>query len=247
MSQFVMKFICGFYEGKHWISLYLFVFDRISECPLCKKRFMSRLNGPLHLSADDFPSSSEANENDIVDEHAEHVAEETNNDCERQVGRDDPNQQNKDQSDEQNENTHGIMDGEPPRKCHVRDRSKSVHEWIQNDANTQNESSTNIQQAAVRQRCNSIPPIKNTIGCKANGRNRGRDYDRNVILALDDWNPPVHDLAPRRSDRIRRTTQRYNIAEVKCFVCKKKYRQDISMNFFDERIACSFKCLRNVI
>lgn len=194
----------------------MFLFRRLSKCPLCQKRLISRLNGPLHLNVDDFPASTSANRN----------------------------QQSKEQSVEQN----GIMDNEPLGKH--RERAKSMceqhGEQLQNVANhaatTQIEPLENVQRAAHRGRSHSFPPINSTVGCKTTGRN----YDRNVTLASDDSDPPVQNFAWRRqSDRVRNNVQRYNLAEIKCFVCKKKFRVDVPIKFFDGRVACSFKCLRD--
>lgn len=72
-------------------------------------------------------------------------------------------------------------------------------------------------------------------------------YDRNVRIARDEIHQAgQEDEFVRKSERISIPVKRYNVGEVECFVCKKKFREDVSIEFYERNIACSFACFRQV-
>lgn len=74
-------------------------------------------------------------------------------------------------------------------------------------------------------------------------RRKTIDYVRNVRIPRDltEQNPPI---APRRSNRIAASIQHFNYGAVKCVVCKKTFRENIAISFYDGNIVCSFDCYR---
>lgn len=69
-------------------------------------------------------------------------------------------------------------------------------------------------------------------------------YNKNVRIKRGEELPNNTNRIIRRSGRISKTVQRYNIGEIVCFICKKKYRADISIDHYDGNIACSLKCFK---
>lgn len=49
---------------------------------------------------------------------------------------------------------------------------------------------------------------------------------------------------PRRSNRIKVPTNRFNYGTVFCCVCKKQFRQDIPLNLYTGSIVCSIECFK---
>lgn len=76
--------------------------------------------------------------------------------------------------------------------------------------------------------------------------NANRSYDRHVIISQDPVHDPVdngHDNGRRRPIRARTEVERYNVADVMCCICGKKFRESIPVKFYGGKIACSLRCL----
>lgn len=75
------------------------------------------------------------------------------------------------------------------------------------------------------------------------GRRQKRVQSARNIRILRDPDDVVDDVVERRrSKRISIPTKPYNVGTVQCFVCKKRFRQDIAVEYYNENIACSFSC-----
>lgn len=79
-------------------------------------------------------------------------------------------------------------------------------------------------------------------------RGRGRAYDKNVRInftsgATQNVSP---EILLRRSPRVKIPVAKFNVGELKCFVCKKTFRQDLSIKHYAGNIACSFACFKKV-
>lgn len=70
-----------------------------------------------------------------------------------------------------------------------------------------------------------------------------RDYDRNVCMGdkgqLDD-----EQITVRRSDRKMDPVKQYNLGELKCCICKVRFREDVDIKFYDGATVCSIKCFK---
>lgn len=53
------------------------------------------------------------------------------------------------------------------------------------------------------------------------------------------------DFAVRRSKRKTTQVKMYNVAELKCSVCHKNYRENIPLGTYDGSIICSIECFKN--
>lgn len=77
-------------------------------------------------------------------------------------------------------------------------------------------------------------------------RQRRVQSARNIRIARESGDFPEY-LVPRyRLRRVSTPIKPYNIAEVKCFVCKKKFRQDVALEHYAGNFACSFICFRKI-
>lgn len=89
---------------------------------------------------------------------------------------------------------------------------------------------------------NEVKPGRRTL------RRARTEYDRNVRINRN-WLNQRNELQPnqlfRRSGRVSKAVELFNISEIVCFVCKRKYRENqlvSRFNHFRKNIACSFKC-----
>lgn len=79
-------------------------------------------------------------------------------------------------------------------------------------------------------------------------RGQGCVYDRNVRINHDSaaiQNVPAGSLL-RRSPRVKTPVKLFNVGELKCFVCRKTFRQDLTIEHYTGNIACSFACFKKV-
>lgn len=202
---------------------------------------MSRLNGPLHLNVDNFQSNVNiSDDNEPLEER-------------RAVSRERSQSMNEANVTETASNTitnHMTNHVTNNHANNIGDEhlegSRAVSREQLLVSNAQIGPSTSVKRGVSmtvpRGRSKSIPANKSTTGLKTTGQN----YDRNVVLAQDDLNSSAHDFVPRRhSVRVSKTVQMYNLAEIKCFICEKKFCEAVPVKFFDGRIACSLKCLQN--
>lgn len=79
------------------------------------------------------------------------------------------------------------------------------------------------------------------------------EYDRDVRINRGWLDQPRNELQPnqplRRSVRVSKPVEHFNISEIVCFVCKRKYRENhlvSRFNHIDRYIACSFRCFAKV-
>lgn len=55
----------------------------------------------------------------------------------------------------------------------------------------------------------------------------------------------IKDVSLRRSSRVSVPVKNYNCGQVRCSVCGRTFRDDISVEHYTARIVCSFNCFNN--
>lgn len=73
-------------------------------------------------------------------------------------------------------------------------------------------------------------------------RQKRANSARNIRIARDPGDVVEDNTTSRRSHRISMPTKPYNVGNVECFICKRSFRQDISLEYYSGNIACSFSC-----
>lgn len=68
-------------------------------------------------------------------------------------------------------------------------------------------------------------------------------YDRNVRMGQQP-SEENNEMVLRRTTRNSVPVKNFNYGAVKCFVCKKTFREDVSIEYYSGNIVCSFECFR---
>lgn len=73
-----------------------------------------------------------------------------------------------------------------------------------------------------------------------------KTYDRNVRIErpVENVKTNTETSQSRRSKRISVPVKRYNCGVVVCCVCKKKFRDDVSIEYYTDGSVCSVECLK---
>lgn len=98
------------------------------------------------------------------------------------------------------------------------------------------------------------------LASKRKSRLKSVSYDRNVRIDRGKFLGPstsqnmvsvpptaIAVLPPRRSSRISKPVNRINYGLITCFVCKKTFRNDVSMMQNMGPVACSFNCFKKAL
>lgn len=72
-------------------------------------------------------------------------------------------------------------------------------------------------------------------------RSKSMVYDRNVQIGGKP-SEENNGIILRRSTRNSVPVKHFNYGAVKCFVCKKIFREDVSIEYYSGNIVCSFEC-----
>lgn len=238
---------------------------------------MPRSNIPLHLSLDTnginqgadrqqaFQNVAQQDNEDNADEVADNVGQLVNEGDQQQQNQADQNdaqQGNEDAANEDSDNDGQFANEGDHQQQNQADRNDAQ----QGNEDVADEDAGNIHQAANHE-LSSLANRSVNISVNANiladnvshsirhgHRNRRRirgQYDRNVQINRDFQIEPTSEMDSnqpiRRSNRIPKAVKRFNIGEIACFVCKKKFRaqkENIPLEDFDQYIACSFECIR---
>lgn len=96
--------------------------------------------------------------------------------------------------------------------------------------------------AAFRNRSKSM----NLDRIQPGRRQRRVQSVRNIRIAREPDDVPEYDVNRHRLRRVSKPIKPYNIAVVKCFVCKRSFREDISLEHYAGNFACSFICFRKI-
>lgn len=90
---------------------------------------------------------------------------------------------------------------------------------------------------------NNIPKANNhsyLIAGRKKRPNRG-PYDRNVNINEITTRSPENDQR-RHSSRVAYPGEKYNLAQIKCPICRKNFRLHVPLKFYDGFVACSANC-----
>lgn len=210
------------------------LFSRTTECPLCKRRLMARHSGPLHLCLEDVEGNdviaaritSRSKSMNEVSKSSMAIDMETNEDC-------------------------PVRDTLPAKSMY--NQSKSVLNFDKNvrisreqsNAGEQsqcNSSASTIQQPLVlslsadsdAEELVDSRPLRRTSQGKSPRKNGS-----NVRIGQNQCRD-----GRRKSGRIRNSSVKFNIAKIQCSVCQRSFMKNVPISFYNEPIACSYKCLR---